>query len=77
MALVYWELKTKAREEITKSLNKAEDSLSKRKLTDIEKKNLLKTVGSKMTIVSKLKRKVETIETANREVINLDRAQLL
>ncbi|KAI8644927.1 hypothetical protein BD408DRAFT_412729 [Parasitella parasitica] len=66
-ALVYWELKTKAREEITKSLNKAEESLSKRELIEIEKKNVLKTVRDKMTLVNKLKRKAETIEAASQE----------
>ncbi|KAG2228630.1 hypothetical protein INT48_007790 [Thamnidium elegans] len=66
-ALVYWELKTKAREEITKSLNKAEESLSKRELIDLEKKNVLKTVRGKITLVSQLKRKVETIEAATQE----------
>lgn len=58
-------------------MNKAEESLNKREIIDIEKKNALKTVRGKMTIVSNLKRKVETIEAASQEVISLDTAQLI
>lgn len=66
-ALSYWDLKTKARKEITKSLLKAEESLSNHELIVIEKKNVLKTVRGKMTLVSKLKRKAESIEATSQE----------
>lgn len=75
--LLYWNLKTKARKEITKSLIKAEESLSEHKLIGIEKKNVLKTARGKMTLVSKLKRKVETTEATSQEVIDPDKTKLL
>jgi hypothetical protein len=73
--LVYWQIKTKVRESISKALDKAEESLLKGEIISAEKKRVMTTVRGKMRLVDNLKRKSETFEMVSQEVINLNRAE--
>jgi hypothetical protein len=72
---VYWQIKAKVRESISKALDKAEESLMIGEMIAAEKKRVLTTVCDKMRLVDNLKRKSETFEMASQEVINLNREE--